>query len=261
MSAAYLYPEAAVFDLDGVVTFTARVHAAAWKELFDQYMRSREQRFGEHFQPFDADKDYRAYVDGRPRYDGVRTFLESRGIKLPFGKPSDPKDAETYCGLGNRKNDLFVQKTREMGVDVDNDAVSFIRELRDRGVKVGLASSSKNADPILERVGLLDLFQAKVDGIVSERLGLRGKPQPDIFIECLDELIGHKNAGNSMVVEDAIAGVEAGRVGGFGMVLGVDRHNEGESLKQHGADWVITSFRQVSAEKVQEYFRSRAHVA
>jgi trehalose 6-phosphate phosphatase len=254
-------PEAAVFDLDGVVTFTARVHAAAWKELFDGYLRERGRRFAEPFRPFDADQDYRAYVDGKPRYDGVRSFLASRGIHLPEGTPSDPPDGETVCGLGNRKNGLFVQKTREMGVDVDHEAVRFIRELRDRSVRVGLASSSKNAAPILESVGLSDLFEARVDGTVSEKLALRGKPEPDIFLTCLEMLVGTKEAQRSMVVEDAIAGVEAGRRGNFGLVLGVDRHGEAQSLLDNGADWVISDFKEVSADKVAEFFRGRAEVA
>lgn len=254
-------PEAAVFDLDGVVTFTARVHAAAWKELFDTYLRARAERLGEPFRPFDADRDYRAFVDGKPRYDGVRSFLASRGIHLPEGKASDQPDVETVCGLGNRKNELFVEKTRELGVDVDHRAVGFISELRDHEVRVGLASSSKNAGPILEAVGLLDLFDARVDGTVSEKLKLRGKPEPDIFLTCLNMLLGSNNARRSMVVEDAISGVEAGRRGGFGLVLGVDRHNEAESLHQHGADWVISDFGQVSADQVVEYFRAREKVA
>jgi trehalose 6-phosphate phosphatase len=254
-------PEAAVFDLDGVITFTARVHAAAWRELFDEYMKERERRFGEAFRPFDADRDYRAYVDGKPRYDGVRSFLASRNIHLPEGTPDDPPDAETISGLGNRKNELFVKATREMGVDVDADAVRFVRELRSSGVRVGLASSSKNATPILERVGLLDLFEARVDGIVSQRLALRGKPEPDIFVKCLKMLLGHDDTRCSMVVEDAISGVEAGKRGGFGLVLGVDRHDESDSLREHGADWVISDFRDISAAKVAEYFRSRVPVA
>ncbi len=260
MIAEYAGPDAAVLDLDGVITFTARVHAAAWKQLFDDYLRSREQRFGEPFRAFDADSDYRAYVDGKPRYDGVQSFLESRHIALPWGTPSDNPNLETVCGLGNRKNELFNAKIREMGVDVDQEAVRFVRELRERGVRVGLASSSKNAIPILQSVGLDDLFEQIVDGLVSERLGLRGKPEPDIFLTCLQKL-GRIPPSRAMVVEDAISGVEAGRLGGFGLVLGVDRHGEAESLRDHGADWVIQDFREISPEKVFEYFRSRARVA
>jgi alpha,alpha-trehalase len=260
MTVEYAGPDAAVFDLDGVVTFTARVHAAAWKQLFDDYLRSREQRFGEPFRPFDAEADYRAYVDGKPRYDGVQSFLESRGITLPWGTPSDGPAWETVCGLGNRKNELFTAKIREVGVEVDQEAVHFIRQLRERGVRVGLASSSKNAVPIVESVGLRDLFEQVVDGVVSERLGLRGKPEPDIFLTCLQKL-GRIAPARALVVEDAIAGVEAGRLGGFGLVLGVDRHGEATALRDHGADLVVQTFREISAEKVIEHFRTHAKVA
>jgi beta-phosphoglucomutase family hydrolase len=253
--------DAAIFDLDGVITFTARVHAAAWKQLFDDYLRLRAQRSGEPFREFDAQTDYHQYVDGKPRYDGVQSFLESRGIHLPRGTPADDPGMETICGLGNRKNDLFNRKVRELGVEVDQDAIRFVRELRGRGVRIGLASSSKNAVPILERVSLLPLFQTVVDGVVSERLGLRGKPQPDIFLKCLDELIPGGSAQRAMVVEDAISGVEAGRSGGFGLVLGVDRNAQSNALREHGADKVIRSFREISAEEVVNYFRSRARVA
>ena len=250
-------PESAVFDLDGVITFTARVHAAAWKELFDGYLRSREQRFGEPFRSFDAEHDYHAYVDGKPRYDGVRSFLESRAIELPYGAPSDPPEAETICGLGNRKNELFNAKVREMGVEVDHQAVRFVRELRAHGVRIGLASSSKNAVPILEQVELRDLFEAVVDGVVSARLGLRGKPEPDIFLTCMKQLSPQFQAERSMIVEDAISGVQAGQRGGFGLVLGVERQAQADGLQEHGASWVIRDFREISAEAVADYFRRR----
>ncbi|MFB3916383.1 MAG: HAD family hydrolase [Terriglobales bacterium] len=253
--------DAAVFDLDGVITLTARVHAAAWKQLFEDYLRSRQQRFGEPFREFDEQRDYHKFVDGKPRYDGVRSFLESRGIHLAQGTPADPPDAETVCGLGNRKNALFNKKVDELGVDVDHDAVRFVRQLRDGGIRVGLASSSKNAEPILKRVGLLDLFEAIVDGKVSECLGLRGKPQPDIFLKCLEQLLPSADPRRAMVVEDAISGVEAGRNGGFGLVLGVDRNHQSSALQEHGADWVIRSFSEISTAAVTDYFRSRAHVA
>jgi alpha,alpha-trehalase len=253
-------PAAAVFDLDGVLTFTAQVHAAAWKQLFDEYLQSRSARFGEPFTEF-SEYDYRAYVDGRPRYEGVQTFLQSRGINLPYGTPADSPMQETVCGLGNRKNALFLRKTEEMGVEVDQEAVRFVRELRAQGIRVGLASSSKNAGPILERVGLSGLFAVRVDGLVSERLGLAGKPRPDIFLKCLELLTGGSNARDAVVVEDAIPGVQAGRAGGFGLVLGVDRNGEADSLRKNGADWVVADFREISAAQVQEYFRSRAHVA
>jgi alpha,alpha-trehalase len=253
--------QAAVFDLDGVITFTARVHAAAWKELFDEYLRSRATRLGESFQPFNATADYHRYVDGKPRYNGVSSFLNSRGIRIPFGKPGDSPQEETVCGLGNRKNDLFNAKVQEMGVEVDQEAVRFVRELRERDVHIGLASSSKNARPILERVGLLDMFEAIVDGLDSERMGLRGKPKPDIFLFCLTKLPGNIDSLNAMVVEDAIAGVQAGRLGGFGLVLGIDRNPQSHALQDHGAHRVIRNFSEISADEVLEYFRSRAQVA
>jgi HAD superfamily hydrolase (TIGR01509 family) len=259
--AAYEGPEAAVFDLDGVVTFTAQIHAAAWKQLFDDYLRSRHERLREPFQEFDLESDYRAFVDGRPRYQGVQAFLQSRGIHLPMGAPADSARQETICGLGNRKNTFFLLKVQELGVDVDQEAVQFICNLRDLGVRIGLASSSKNAGPILERVGLAELFQERVDGVVSERLGLQGKPQPDIFLKCLQLLTGQTDARRAMVVEDAISGVQAGKAGGFGLVLGVDRNGEAASLREHGADWVISHFREISTSQVLDYFRSRAHVA
>jgi trehalose 6-phosphate phosphatase len=238
--------DAAVFDLDGVITFTARVHAAAWKELFDGYLKSLQARSGRMYRPFDSN-DYRLYVDGRPRYDGVQTFLNSRGIALPYGTPSDAADRETICGLGNRKNLFLRKKLGELGVDTDDAAVRLVRELKSRGVRVGVASSSKNTTLVLERAHLSDLFQAQVDGVVSEQLKLKGKPNPDIFLTCLHQL-GGKNPQRAMVTEDAVAGVEAGRAGGFGLVLGVDRGGNEAELSRNGADWVISDFAQVSIQ-------------
>ena len=261
MPTTYELPEAAVFDLDGVITFTSGVHAAAWKELFDEYLRARAERLGERFKSFDDQYDYHTYVDGKPRYDGVLAFLRSRGIQIPYGRPSDPPEEETVCGLGNRKNDLFNFKVHEMGVGVDQEAVRFVRELRGRNINVGLASSSKNAMPILDRVGLSDLFAAVVDGNMSERLNLRGKPQPDIFLKCLDLLPGRIEPRAAVVVEDAISGIQAGRLGGFGLVIGVDRNKQSTALKQHGADWVIRDFAEISIENLLAKFSSRTRVA
>lgn len=265
-------PVAAVFDLDGVVTFTARTHHAAWKEIFDAYLRARAERSGEPFRPFEA-ADYRIHVDGRPRYEGVREFLSSRGIDLPDGDPSDPPDRETICGLGNRKQELFRRRLAEGEVDVDPAAVRLVRELRDSGIPVGMASSSKNAVSILERAGLADLFVARVDGVDSERMGLRGKPAPDIFLKCL-ELLGGGAPEAAMMVEDATAGVAAGRAGGFGLVLAVDRSDadpeardradpdvgeEWVALREHGADWIVRDFGEVTLEAIREYFRAGEH--
>ena len=253
-------PDAMIFDLDGVITFTAKVHAAAWKELFDQYLAARASHLSEPFRPFDEVDDYLAYVDGKPRYDGVVSFLASRGISIPYGNPSDPPTAETVCGLGNRKDNLFVKRVAEVGVDYDHDAVRLVRELRERGVRVGLASSSRNAVPILERVGIRDDFQAIVDGVVSDRLHLHGKPEPDIFLTCLEELVPHGNPQRAGIAEDAIAGVEAGKRGGFGLVLGVDRHNAGE-LGRQGANWSIQNFKGITADQIISFFGERARVA
>lgn len=248
---------AAVFDLDGVVTFTARVHAAAWKELFDEYLRERERSLGEPFRPF-TESDYRTHVDGRPRYDGVRAFLASRGISVPEGDPSDPPGAGTVTGLGNRKDAIFQERLRTDAVDVDEEAVRFIRELRSSGVRVGVASSSRNTAVVLERAGLEDLFEARVDGVVSAEMGLRGKPAPDIFLKCL-EALGGADPAEAMVLEDAEAGVEAGRGGGFGLVVGVDRGGRGPRLRERGADWVIRAFRDLTPERIEEWFAHRGH--
>lgn len=251
--------EAMIFDLDGVITFTARVHAAAWKELFDQYLKARSAARGGPFRPFD-ESDYLTYVDGKPRYDGVASFLASRGISIPYGSPSDPETAETVCGLGNRKDNLFRAKVREVGVDVDHEAVRFVKELREHNIRLGLASSSRNAVPILEQAGIRGLFDKIVDGIVSDRLHLRGKPEPDIFLQCLKELVPVPDPRHAGIAEDAIAGVEAGRRGGFALVLGVARNNH-TPLGQNGANWVIHGFNEITTEKVIRFFADRARAA
>jgi HAD superfamily hydrolase (TIGR01509 family) len=253
-------PEAMIFDLDGVITFTARVHAAAWKELFDEFLKARALRFGEPFREFTVEGDYLTYVDGKPRYDGVASFLLSRGISIPYGRPSDKVSAETVCGLGNRKDALFTKKLREVGVDMDHDAVRLVRELRDRQVRIGLASSSRNAVPIVEQAGIRSLFHAIVDGVASERLHLRGKPEPDIFLECLRQLTSSPAPLKAGIVEDAIAGVSAGRRGGFALVLGVDRNKSG-LLARDGANWVINDFSQITADQVLSFFADRARAA
>ena len=252
-------PDAMVFDLDGVITFTARVHAAAWKELFDSYLEQRARTTGEPFVPFDANSDYLHYVDGKPRYDGVASFLASRGIHLPRGEPGAPSTAQTVIGLGNRKDELFRKKVEEFGVDYDHEAVRFVEDLRAHGIRVGIASSSKNAIPIVNKCGIAHLFEAIVDGNVSEKRHLRGKPAPDIFLACLAELVRSPDPGRAGIAEDAIVGVEAGRNGGFALVLGVDRTSS--ELGHHGANWVIKDFREITADKVVAYFAARTEVA
>lgn len=228
---------AAVFDLDGVVTNTARIHCQAWRKLFDGYLAERAERDGEPFQAFDPDNDYRRYVDGKPRYDGVSSFLEARGIQLPFGSPADLPDEETICGLGNRKQRYFEQFLTAEGVDVFASSVAFIESVRKSGLQTALVSSSRNAQDILVRTGLDHLFDAVVDGIEAERLGLHGKPHPDIFRHAASLL--SVPPAEALAVEDALSGVEAADRAGFGLVVGIDRAQQRDELLAHGADIVV----------------------
>jgi len=234
--------QAGIFDLDGVITQTAKVHALAWKEMFDEYLKAHQGE-QETIKPFDIDSDYSQYVDGKPRYDGVKSFLESRGIKLPFGSPEDSTNKETICGLGNRKNHLFRQKIREQGAETYPAAVKFIHSLREKGIKTCVVSSSKNCGDILEAAGLTALFDSKVDGKDLEKHNLKGKPDPDIFLEATKRL--NVKPEQSVVFEDAISGIQAGKQGGFGCVVGVARRDNSSSLKKAGADTVIQDFSQI----------------
>ncbi len=243
---------AAVFDLDGVVTKTALVHAASWKKMFDDYLRLREQRDREPFREFTIEEDYRNYVDGKPRYEGVRSFLASRGISIPDGAPDDPPDAETVCGLGNRKNLAFREVLERDGVERYPSTVALIEALRERGVRVGVASSSKNCRFVLRAAGLEDLFETRVDGEVSVELGLKGKPDPDIFVTAARRL--GTDPEDAIVVEDAVSGVQAGRSGGFGLVIGLAREDNAEALRGHGADVVIPDFEGVGPEQIDAWF-------
>ena len=230
--------QAIILDLDGVITKTAHVHARSWQRMLDQYLKQRSDREHQSFAPFDINADYRTYIDGKPRYDGVQSFLESRGIELPYGHPDDPPDRETICGLGNRKNEIFLQLLHQEGVDVYEDTVEQIHRWRSQGMKTAVISSSRNCKPILETAGLLELFDAKVDGVDSARLDLNGKPAPDIFLEAAREL--GADPPQSVVIEDAISGVKAGRAGGFGLVVGVDRQGtQREDLLANGANRVV----------------------
>jgi beta-phosphoglucomutase family hydrolase len=227
-----------LFDLDGVLTQTAKVHAAAWKQMFDSYLRDRAQRTGEPFVPFDPVHDYNEYVDGKPRYDGTRSFLLSRGIHLPEGDKDDPPDAETVHGLGNRKNELVQRLIREGGVEAYEGSVRYVRAARDAGLRRAVVSSSANCREILVAAGIEDLFEVRIDGIVAEREHLQGKPAPDTFLAGARAL--GLAAGEAVVFEDALAGVEAGRAGHFHYVVGVDRVGQADALKAHGADTVVT---------------------
>lgn len=228
---------ACLFDLDGVLTSTAAVHAAAWKEMFDAFLSARSAATGEPFVPFSIDGDYDTYVDGKPRADGTRDFLASRDIHLPEGSDDDPPDAETVRGLGARKNNIVLRRIRQDGVQAYEGSVRFLNEAKAAGLRRIVVSSSANCHDVLVAAGVIDLVEGWIDGLVAEKEHLRGKPAPDTY------LAGAKLAGvtpdQAAVFEDALAGVEAGRAGAFGLVVGVDRVGQAEALKAHGADIVV----------------------
>jgi beta-phosphoglucomutase family hydrolase len=229
---------ACLFDLDGVLTKTATVHAAAWKQMFDAYLRERAERTGEEFVPFDPKADYGEYVDGKPRADGVRSFLESRGSELPEGSPDDPPGAETISGLGNRKNELVVRLIREHGVEPYEGSVQYLEAVRDAGLRRAVVSSSANCHDVLIAAGIDDFFEARIDGIVAKRERLKGKPAPDTFLAAAREL--DAAPGEAAVFEDALAGVAAGRAGNFACVVGVDRLGQADALCENGATIVVS---------------------
>jgi beta-phosphoglucomutase family hydrolase len=226
-----------LFDLDGVLTQTAKIHARAWKEMFDGFLRDWADRHGEEFEPFDRPTDYDEYVDGKPRLDGVRSFLESRGIHLPMGSPGDPPEAETVHALGTRKNDLVLELIRQQGVEPYEGSVQFVEAARDKNLRRAVVSSSTNCRDVLVAAGIDHFFETIVDGVVAERERLAGKPAPDTFVAAA-RMLGSEPA-ESAVFEDALAGVEAGRAGNFGWVVGVDRTGQAEALAKRGADVVV----------------------
>lgn len=228
---------ACLFDLDGVLTKTAKVHAAAWKEMFDQFLRARASKAGEQFVPFDQKDDYDAYVDGKPRYDGARSFLASRRIELPEGKSDDPPSAETVRGLGNRKNEIVLRMIHEEGVEAYPGSRRYLEAARDAGLRRAVVSSSTNCRDVLEAAGIEDLLEARIDGVVAEREHLKGKPAPDTYLAGARALDVTPDA--AAVFEDALAGVEAGRGGGFACVVGVDRVGQAKALREHGATIVV----------------------
>ena len=226
-----------LFDMDGVLTRTATVHAAAWKEMFDEFLAHRSARSGEQLRPFDAEADYDRYVDGRSRADGTRGFLESRNIHLPEGSKDDPADAETVQGLSRRKNEIVLEKLRTERVAVFDDAIAYVRAVVEHGLARAVVSASANTAQVLESAGIADLFDVRIDGVVAERDHLAGKPAPDMYLAGARAL--GLDPGQAAVFEDALAGVEAGRAGGFGLVVGVDRVGQAEELRGHGADVVV----------------------
>jgi beta-phosphoglucomutase family hydrolase len=229
--------DAVLLDLDGVITDTAGIHAACWKQMFDEYLQKRATQRGEAFHPFDVATDYRLYVDGKPRYDGVRDFLRSRGIQLAEGSPDDPPEAETVDGLGNRKNDLVNKIIEEKGVEPYEGSVTFIRRLRHQGFKIAVVTSSQNCTAVLKAAKLDHFFDLQVDGNVIHAEYLAGKPAPDTYLRAA-QLLGVE-PGRAVVIEDALSGVEAGAAGGFGLVIGVARKGNSEELQRHGAHLVV----------------------
>jgi beta-phosphoglucomutase family hydrolase len=235
--------QACLFDLDGVVTRTAVVHAAAWKEMFDAFLRDRE---GDDFRPFD-DHDYDEYVDGRPRGDGVRSFLASRGIELPEGDPGDPPDAPTVHGLGNRKNDLVLEKIRTDGVEAYDGTLRYLDAVRAHGLRTAIVSSSANCQDVLRAVDAEHFFDVRIDGVVAAERKLPGKPHPDTFLAAAHDL-GVEPA-RCAVFEDALAGMDAGRSGRFGYVVGVDRVGQTKALYAHGADVVVKDLAELGGKE------------
>jgi len=229
--------DAILFDMDGVLTATAKVHASCWKKMFDEYLKKVAAENNKPFVPFNKDKDYKLYVDGKPRYDGVRSFLKSRNITLPEGTPDSSPDSLTVCGLGNRKNTLINEVLESDGVEVYPGSLKFVKYILGLKMKTAVVSSSKNCQAIIKAGKIGDLFQTRVDGVVSAQLKLSGKPAPDIFIQAA------KNLGvelkRAVVVEDAISGVQAGRNGKFGLVVGVNREGDPQVLLDNGADIVV----------------------
>jgi len=230
--------DAVLFDLDGVLTSTAKIHSSCWKTMFDDFLRHRAAERKEPFQPFDIDTDYKRYVDGKLRYEGVRSFLASRAIALAEGTPEDPPTADTVCGLGNRKDELVKAAIDQGQVEAYPGSVALVRRLREQGIRTGVVSSSNNCEQVLRAAGILDLFEVRVDGVVASKLGLPGKPAPDTFLEAA-RMLGI-SPPRAVVVEDALAGVQSGRAGGFGLVVGVDREGSGDALRTAGADVVVT---------------------
>src|SRR5262245_57787403 len=230
--------DAVLFDMDGVLTSTAEIHSSSWKTMFDDFLRHRAAERKEPFQPFEIATDYKRYVDGKLRYEGVRSFLASRDVALAEGTPEDPPTADTVCGLGNRKDELVKAAIEQGQVESYPGSVALVRWLRDQGIRTAVVSSSNNCEQVLRAAGILDLFEVRVDGVVASQLGLPGKPAPDTFVEAA-RMLGVAPA-RAVVVEDALAGVHAGRAGGFGLIVGVDHEGSGDALRAAGADVVVT---------------------
>lgn len=225
---------AAILDMDGVLTKTATVHAEAWKQMFDPFLKEMG---GEDFQPLDIEKDYNEYIDGKPRRDGIRSFVNSRNIDIPEGNPDDPAKKNTVEGLAKRKNNIFLKLIEKDGVDVYQDSLEILELWKNKNLKLAVISSSRNCEHIIEKAGLTSFFSVRVDGVVSEKENLKGKPEADIFLKAAEKL--NVSPGEAIVIEDAISGVKAGKKGNFALVIGVDRNGKEELLKKAGADIVV----------------------
>ncbi|MBK8907584.1 MAG: HAD-IA family hydrolase [Rhodospirillales bacterium] len=226
-----------LFDMDGVITQSARLHSMLWKQVFDDFLQQFCARHNVPFRPFDAERDYHDFVDGKPRYDGVLGFLSSRGIMIPFGEPTDGETTDTCCGLGNHKNRLFLEHLARDGMPLFDSTVSLIRELRARGKLLAVVSSSKNTESVLQKAGLFELFDVNVSGREAAAMSLAGKPAPDTYLKAA-ELLGVAPS-RSVVFEDSVVGVQAGKSAGAGLVVGVDRGADRAALLWHGADLVV----------------------
>lgn len=243
--------KAVISDLDGVITRTAALHAKAWKQVFDEYLEQRRQEGESLYEPFDVEKDYRSFVDGKPRYKGVSSFLESREIRIQEGSPSDKPGWTSICAIGNRKNEIFRHMLGREGAEVFIDAVDKIKEWHKKGYKTAVVSSSKNCRSILQSAHLESLFDISVDGVIAEKLNLRGKPSPDIFLEASKKLGIRPH--QALLIEDALAGVRAGKAGDFGLVVGVARNNQKKNLQKSGADVTIRSFHDIEISDSGKY--------
>lgn len=242
--------DAVLFDLDGVLTATAATHAACWKRMFDTFLQAHAEQTGTTYAPFDIEHDYLRYVDGRPRYDGVRAFLSSRNIRVPEGDPDDPATAKTVRGLGNCKNAVFREMLRDEPPTVYQGSLALVHRLRARGVQTAVVSGSRNAAPVLKAAGIDSLFAVQVDGVTAAERGLAGKPAPDTFLEAARRL-GAAPA-RTAVIEDAASGVAAARAGGFGLVIGVARSGNAAALRASGADHVVSDLDEVAVEQQHE---------
>lgn len=231
--------DAVLFDMDGVLTMTMKIHAVCWKRIFDDYLQQRARHNGEEFRPFEIASDYKHYVDGKLRYDGVQAFLASRGIQLPHGSPEDDPTQETVCGLGNRKDRMVNDMIATEGVEILEGALELVTRVREAGLKTAVVSASKNCGKILDAAGIAEMFDTVVDGHVAALLALPGKPAPDTFLEAAREL--SVAPPRAVVIEDAVSGVAAGRAGGFGLVVGIDHHGDRAALLAQGADLVVQS--------------------